>query len=116
MSNYLKRVELQVDSTLVDFIEQEVLPGLDLGAEQFWQSLSDVVRDLTPENKALLAKRDAIQSQLDDWNKAHQGQFDLSEYKAFLSEIGYLLPEGDDFEITTTGVDDEIARQAGPQL
>ena len=116
MSNYLKRVELQVDSTLVDFIEQEVLPGLDLGAEQFWQSLSDVVRDLTPENKALLAKRDAIQSQLDDWNKAHQGKFDLSEYKAFLSEIGYLLPEGDDFEITTTGVDDEIARQAGPQL
>ncbi|GHA17125.1 malate synthase G [Arenicella chitinivorans] len=116
MANYLKRVELQVESTLVDFIEQEVLPGLDLSAEQFWQSLSDVVGDLTPENRALLAKRDAIQVKLDEWNRAHQGKFDLQEYRAFLLEIGYLLPEGDDFEITTTGVDDEIARQAGPQL
>jgi len=75
-----------------------------------------VVNDLTPQNKALLGERDAIQQQLNDWNKANATQFDAENYKAFLKEINYLVDEGADFAITTTNVDDEITQQAGPQL
>ena len=116
MSNYTNRAGLEVDLELADFIEKEALPGLDIKAEQFWLSLASVVADLTPKNKALLAKRDDIQAKLDAWNTANKGKFDPSNYKLFLEEIGYLVEERDDFDITTTNVDSEIALQAGAQL
>jgi len=116
MSNYIERSGLQVDNELVDFVEQEALPGLDIDALAFWQSLASVVADLTPANLALLAKRDEIQAKLDDWNRANIGNFDPAAYKAFLYEIGYLVKEGGDFQITTSKVDTEISAQAGAQL
>jgi len=116
MSNYIDRAGLQVDSELANFVEQEALPGLDLDAASFWQSLASVVNDLTPINKALLAKRESLQVQLDEWNVANKDSFDPAAYKAFLTEIGYLVEEGGDFKITTEDVDDEIAKQAGAQL
>ena len=116
MSNYKDRANLKVSPILVDFVESEVLPGLDIGAEKFWGSLAAVVDDLTPVNRQLLEQRDELQSTLDAWNRANRHGFDPEAYKAFLVEIGYLLEEGDDFAITTQNVDSEIASQAGAQL
>jgi len=116
MSNYIDKSGLQVSSLLANFIDNEVLPGLSVSQAPFWQSFANLVADLTPTNKALLAERDTIQEKLDTWNAQHKGDFDAHDYKAFLSEIGYLVEEGDDFAITTENVDSEIATQAGPQL
>lgn len=116
MGNYIDRANLKVDALLAEFIEQEALPGLDITANAYWQSLADVVADLTPINKALLAQRDDIQAKLDDWNQANKSAYDSMAYKSFLNEIGYLVEEGADFKITTQNVDSEIAHQAGPQL
>ena len=116
INNYLDRAGLKVSPIMINFLETEVLPGLDIKVDAFWQSFAAVVADLTPENKALLAERDVIQEKLDAWNKDNKDRFDAQTYKAFLTEIGYLVPEGDDFEITTDNVDSEIALQAGPQL
>lgn len=101
---------------MAEFIEAEVVPGLNITADEFWSSLSSVVKDLTPTNKALLAKRDQLQNQLDSWNQANQSSFDANSYQAFLKEIGYLVEEGDEFQIGTQNIDVEIAGQAGPQL
>ncbi len=116
MSCYIERCAMRVDVELIQFVEEEVLPGLPIQANAFWQSLNNLVTELTPKNKTLLAKRDALQQQLDQWNQANKGTFDQQQYKAFLQSIGYLEQEGDDFEITTSNVDSEIALQAGPQL
>jgi len=116
MSNYTDRANLKVSPILADFIETEVLPGLKVEAAEFWNSLANVVDDLTPVNKKLLAERDEIQAKLDAWNLANKDNFDADAYKAFLYEIGYLVEEGDDFSVTTQNVDNEIARQAGAQL
>jgi malate synthase len=108
---------LQVANTLYNFIERECAPGTGVEAAHFWSELATIVNELGPVNKQLLAKRDAFQQQIDDWHRQHAGtELKLAEYKAFLEQIGYLLPEGDDFSITTTNVDSEIAEQAGPQL
>ena len=116
MSNYLDRSNLKVESVLANFIESEVLPGLNINSQDYWASFASVVSDLTPVNVALLKKRDDIQAQLDTWNKQNSTSFSAGAYKAFLKEIGYLVEEGDDFEVSTENVDSEIARQAGPQL
>jgi malate synthase len=108
---------LQVAKVLFDFVTNEALPGTGVSAEQFWQGADALIHDLAPKNKALLAKRDALQAQIDAWHQARAGQaHDAAAYKAFLQEIGYLLPEPADFVVTTENVDDEIARMAGPQL
>jgi malate synthase len=117
-SNMTKRVDrhgLGVDSHLDDFISMQVLPGLAIGADAFWRGFSGLVHDLAPKNKALLAKRDALQLRLDEWHKSHQ-HAGILEQKTFLEEIGYLFPEGPDFEIETQNIDPEIATIAGPQL
>lgn len=116
MSNYTDRANLKVSPILADFIESEVLPGLELSADSFWNSLANVVDELTPVNRQLLAERDDIQAKLDTWNAANKECFDAATYKSFLYEIGYLVEEGDDFSITTENVDTEIAGQAGAQL
>ncbi len=108
---------LQVAKVLFDFVNNEAIPGTGVSAEQFWQGADALIHDLAPKNKALLAKRDALQAQIDAWHQARAGQaHDAVAYKAFLQEIGYLLPEPADFAVTTENVDDEIARMAGPQL
>lgn len=116
MTNYVKAGHLQVASELYDFINLEVLPGSGVEQDQFWADFGKLVKDLTPKNKELLARRDEIQAKLNAWHRENTGNFDFAKYKAFLEEIGYLEPEVDDFQITTEGVDDEIALQAGPQL
>ena len=108
---------LQVAKVLFDFVNNEAIPGTGIAADQFWSGAEAVINDLAPKNRALLAKRDAIQAQIDAWHQARAGQaHDAAAYKAFLQEIGYLLPEPADFKITTENVDAEIATMAGPQL
>ena len=116
MSAYTEKAGLSVDTQLKDFVENEVLPGLDIEASAFWHSLANIVSDLSPRNKALLAERESLQHKLDEWNLANRHKFDLARYKAFLEKIGYLVEEGESFKITTQNVDTEIAHQAGPQL
>ncbi|MCC6074108.1 malate synthase G [Pseudomonas sp. GCM10022188] len=108
---------LQVAKALYDFVTNEAIPGTGVSADQFWAGADRVIHDLAPKNRALLAKRDDLQAKIDAWHQARAGQgHDAVAYKAFLQEIGYLLPEAEDFQATTANVDDEIARMAGPQL
>jgi len=116
MTVYIQKGLLKVNAELVKFIKNEVLPGLQISEVQFWESLSQITHELGPKNRALLAKRDSLQEQIDAWNVAHQGNFEVAEYKSFLMDIGYLVPEGDDFKITTSNVDKEVSTKAGPQL
>ncbi|MCM3705904.1 MULTISPECIES: malate synthase G [Cytobacillus] len=115
MENYVKTGSLQVASELYEFINSEALPGSGVDQEQFWSGLEALINDLTPKNKALLAKRDEIQHQLNTWHRENQ-KFDFNSYKSFLEEIGYLEPKTEDFKITTENVDAEVAVKAGPQL
>jgi len=109
--------DLRVASVLRDFIEHEALPGTGVEPARFWSSLEAILRDWAPRNAALLAKRDALQATLDAWHRDHPARpLDAAAYAAFLREIGYLLPEPEDFSIGTTGVDPEIGTVAGPQL
>lgn len=115
----MSRVEkgaLQVDEQLYRFLVEEALPETGVDADRFFEEFSKIVHDLAPKNRELLAKRDAFQVKLDDWYKANGAPTDLAAYEAFLREIGYLLPEGPDFQVSTENVDPEIAVIAGPQL
>lgn len=117
MTEHVQVGGLQVAKVLFDFVNNEAIPGTGLTADAFWAGADKVIHDLAPKNKALLAKRDDFQAQIDAWHQARAGQaHDAVAYKAFLQDIGYLQPEAADFQATTTGVDDEIARMAGPQL
>ena len=108
---------LQVAPEIHRLLEQQILPGTGLKAEQFWRDLAQLLADLTPRNRELLTQRDAMQAQIDEWHRDHPGvNYDRQAYRAFLEEIGYLLPEGEDFSITTENVDEEVAQIAGPQL
>jgi malate synthase len=108
---------LRVAKVLHDFVTNEALPGTGLDPESFWAGVDKVVTDLAPKNQELLARRDDLQAQIDKWHRQRViGPFDPAEYQAFLTEIGYLQPEPADFTITTSGVDDEITKTAGPQL
>jgi malate synthase len=113
----VERSGLQVAAVLAEFVEGQALPGTGISPEPFWAGAADIFARYTPENVQLLAKRDTIQAQLDDWHAARRGQpIDPAEYQAFLREIGYLADEPAAFAIRTDNVDDEIARMAGPQL
>ena len=108
---------LQVAKALYDFVNNEAIPGTGIAADQFWAGAAAVISELAPKNRALLNKRDELQAQIDAWHQARKGQaHDAAAYKALLQEIGYLLPEPEDFQATTSNVDEEIARLAGPQL
>jgi malate synthase len=117
MTTYVPRAGLQIASVLAEFIEQKALPETGLNADALWQGLAEILARFVPVNRALLAKRDDIQTQLDAWHKANPGPIsDMAAYQAFLREIGYLVPEPAPFTIGTTNVDPEIATMAGPQL
>ena len=108
---------MQVSGELKSFLENEVLDGLDISPEHFWSSLESILAEFGPRNKALLDKREVIQSQIDEWHLARKNtDHDHEEYKDFLKEIGYIVPDTGDFTISTSNVDDEIKTIAGPQL
>jgi malate synthase len=109
--------QLTIDRALYDFVEDEVLPGVGVVAQQFWTGFAELVRRLQPRNAALLERRDQLQRQIDAWHLEHPGaRFNPADYRAFLMRIGYLLPEPVPFAVSTAEVDEEIARIAGPQL
>ncbi len=117
MTEHVQVGGLQVAKVLFDFVNNEAIPGTGLTADQFWAGADKVIHDLAPKNKALLAKRDDFQARIDGWHQSRAGQpHDAVAYKAFLQDIGYLLPEAADFQATTQNVDEEIAHMAGPQL
>ncbi|BCH28128.1 malate synthase G [Mesorhizobium sp. L-8-10] len=116
MSDRVETAGLKVARELRDFVETEALPGTGVEAAAFWQAFAAIVHDLAPKNRALLARRDALQEKIDGWYREHGAPADMDAYKAFLSGIGYLVPEGPAFSVTTQNVDPEIASVAGPQL
>ena len=117
MSDRVSVHSLQVARALHDFIATEALPGTGVEPEKFWSGFAALAHRLAPQNRALLAERDRLQTAIDDWHKAGRGKpHDAAEYRTFLESIGYLVPEGADFQITTQNVDPEIATIAGPQL
>ncbi|MFY0622605.1 MAG: malate synthase G [Pelagimonas sp.] len=117
MTDRIEHHGLQVAPELHSFIEEQALPGSGVDADAFWASLSQLLHDFGPRNRALLDNRSTMQAKVDDWHKARKGQDHNAEaYQAFLTEIGYLVPEGDDFEIETANTDPEIALVPGAQL
>ncbi len=117
MNDTVTKAGLTVDTALAGFVESEVLKPLGSDAGEFWQGLADLLADFVPRNRALLAKREELQSKIDEWHRERRGQpHDAAAYRAFLEQIGYLVPEPDPFTIGTKNVDAEIATMAGPQL
>ena len=108
MADRIQAGALQVDQELYDFINKEALPGTGVTQEAFWSGLDRAVHDLAPRNRELLAKREGLQTKIDSWYQENRDEpIDLEEYKAALQEIGYLVPEGDDFTVRTANVDPE---------
>ena len=117
MTDRIKKGGLEIAAELHDLVANEIAPGTGVEPDHFWTQLETILADLAPRNKALLAKRDKIQKTIDAWHLERKGaKIDLNEYKDFLKEIDYLLPEGEDFKVGTANVDEEIAHIAGPQL
>jgi malate synthase len=117
MTDRIEKFGLQVARPLYEMIEREALPPTGVASDAFWKGLSDLVHELGPKNRALLARRDDLQAQIDAWHRAHRGlPIDAMAYREFLAEIGYLVPEGPDFTIDTANVDPEISSTPGPQL
>lgn len=117
MTDRLTIAGLQVAKPLADLVADQIAPGTGVDVAAFWQGFAQILQDLVPKNQALLGQRDKLQEQIDAWHTERKGKaFDAAEYKAFLEQIGYLLPEPAPFEITTRNVDPEIASMAGPQL
>ena len=117
MKKRVLRYNLSVERSLVDFIENLALPGTGISEDNFWHGLSSLVEQLTPENRALLIKREELQSKIDSWHKARRNMpHDHEAYKNYLKEIGYLVEEKENFSVKTENVDPEISTIAGPQL
>lgn len=117
MSSYVEISGLRVEEQLYRLVRDEIAPGSGVTADSFWAALARIVAELGPTNRALLDKRDSLQKHIDAWCRSHRDKpFGIDEYKAFLTDIGYLTSEGDDFKVSTANVDREIAEVSGPQL
>jgi malate synthase len=117
MRNPIVKHDYQIADCLYDFVNQEVLPDLTISETDFWQSVANILNEFIPKNKALLATREALQAKIDVWHQDPSNKlFDAAAYQNFLREIGYLVEEQDDFQISTQNVDPEVALLAGPQL
>jgi len=117
MSNSIELHGLKIAQPLHDLVKDEIVPGTGVEPDAFWQAFASIVQDLAPKNRELLNTRDELQATLDDWHKQHKNKnTDIDEYKKFLTDIGYLIPEGGDFSVSTENVDKEITTIAGPQL
>jgi len=108
---------LRVDKSMFDFVNDQAIPGTGIEQGAFWEGFAGIVAEFAPKNRALVAKRDALQQKISAWYKQNAGKgYEIEDYKSFLTEIGYLVPEGPKFSIETTDVDVEISTVAGPQL
>lgn len=116
MTDYVETQSLKVDPSLHAFVVEKALPGTGIEPDHFWSAFSAIVHELAPRNRELLARRDDLQAQIDAWHKENGAPADLGAYEGFLRSIGYLLPEGPSFKVSTENVDPEIAKVAGPQL
>ena len=117
MSDTVEVHGLKVDRELVSFMNEEGLPGTGIAPDRFWSEFSAIATDLAPKNRSLLEKREALQAEIDRFHLDHRdGGFDATTYRKFLTDIGYLIPEGEAFSVATANVDPEIANIAGPQL
>jgi len=117
MNEMTQQHGLKVASSLAKFVEEEAIPGTGVDAASFWQGFDALVHDLAPKNRALLAERDRLQAELDNWHRSNPGPVrDLRGYRKFLTDIGYIVPTPAQVQATTANVDREIAEQAGPQL
>lgn len=117
MSERIECAGLSIDAALHALVTDEIAPGTGVTAEQFWQGVADIWADLGPDNTRLLAERDSLQAQIDQWHRDHSdAPWDAAAYETFLTDIGYLCPQPEPFQISTEGVDPEIAQIAGPQL
>ncbi len=117
MTEYVQSGGIQVAKELYDFINDQAIPGTGIEAQDFWAKFDKIANELAPKNRALLAKRDDLQAKIDAYHTERAGQpHNAAEYKTFLQEIGYLVPEGEAFAATTVNVEPEIAKMAGPQL
>ncbi|SAL57710.1 malate synthase G [Caballeronia terrestris] len=117
MSEVIKQEGLQVAANLKQFVDEEALPGTGIDSAAFWKGFDALVHDLAPKNRALLAERDRLQTELDNWHRANPGPVkDVRAYRKFLESIGYIVPVPANVHATTSNVDREIAEQAGPQL
>ncbi len=116
MSNRVEISGLSIDNDLYKLVDEEIVPGSGIESQHFWQSLAEICADLGPQNSLLLEERNSLQSQINEWHKSRRGQLDAAEYKSFLKQIGYLVEEGEPFQVSTENVDDEVAVIAGPQL
>ena len=110
-----KIADITIDNKLLDFVNNEVIPGTDIDKTEFWNKFSEAANDLSVVNAELIKKRKIIQSKIDDWHRKNK-DFGKRDYQKFLKEIGYIVEEGEDFKILTDNVDEEIAKIAGPQL
>ncbi|MCH8261821.1 MAG: malate synthase G [Proteobacteria bacterium] len=116
-NEYIKLDGLEIAQPLFELVKNDISPNTGIDNEKFWSSLEEIVHDLQPKNSDLLARRDQLQKQIDEWHQTHRDEkHDAKAYKKFLQEIGYLVDDPDDFQITTANVDAEIAKVAGPQL
>ena len=117
MSDYLTKSGLSVHTQLVDFVEKEALVGLAVEADRFWSGFAALIAEHAPTNARLLARRDELQSQIDDWHRKYGPVANNPQgYEFFLRDIGYLVPEPTNFTIETNGLDPEITTLCGPQL
>jgi len=115
--SYIKKKELQINSKLFDFVNNEIIPGTKIDSEEFWTNFEKIVHELAPVNKKLIQKREEIQKKIDEWHAKNKGKkLNKEEYSDFLKSISYIVEEKDKFNIETENVDDEIAIIAGPQL
>ena len=114
--NYVHQSGIQVSDTIFRLVNDDICPGIAVNPEKFWRDFASIIHDLAPKNNELLKKRSDLQAQIDHWHRSNCSDYDFNRYKEFLLDIGYLLPEIEDFEINPPKVDDEIALQAGPQL
>ena len=116
-SDYIEIEGLAVGAPLHELVQNEALPGTGVDPDRFWAGLAGLIADFAPRNRELLERREELQAAIDGWHKARRGQaHDPAEYRAFLEEIGYLVPEGPDFSVSTANVDPELALTPGPQL
>ena len=113
-TRYVQHAGLSIDPILYAFINEQAIPGTGISSEELWQSFAELLAEMSPRNRELLQKRARLQKQIDEWHL--NNDYELQSYKAFLQEIGYLVEEGEDFQISTANVDPEIATTAAPQL
>lgn len=116
MTQRIEHSGLQIDADLFQLVNEQIIPGTGVDADHFWTEFAAILAEFVPRNRDLLARRDELQAQIDDFHRRAGGEYEFEAYESFLREIGYLCDEGPDFTVNTDNIDLEIAEQAGPQL